>query len=298
MATERARLDGTMPALARARASGRARQVQARVSCRRSACRRTRRTSRRIVADAMDDAQIGLALIFFSRPSNASVARLRSCASSTITTPYLVSRGSSMSSRSNTPSCRTGSSSCRACTRSRTAPRTHILTGGAHLLGDARGDRLRGDPSRLSARNHAPAGAPARLRQVLRHLRGLAASRLAHEHRRRPGLHQEQDGVAAREDGQTRPLRGEREIFVAVVRHRRPPPRRGPPLGSEARPRGARLPERPAARPRGARASEHNRPEGTHGERFHVGVSRPRGRPESGRRASKSDGRRRKEYMY
>ena len=41
---------------------------------------------------------------FFRRPNRRSVSSDRSCASSTITTPYLVSRGSSMSSRSRTPS--------------------------------------------------------------------------------------------------------------------------------------------------------------------------------------------------
>ena len=92
----------------------------------------------------------------------------------------------------------------------------------AHLLGDARGDRLRGDPSRLSARNHAPAGAPARLRQVLRHLRRLAASRLPHQHCRRARLHEVQDGVAALEDGKTFPLCRKGEALIPVVHQQAP----------------------------------------------------------------------------
>jgi len=98
----------------------------------------------------------------------------------------------------------------------------------AHLVRDARRDGHRGDAAGLSARHQPPARGPTRLDEVLRHLRGLAASRLPHQHGRRTRLHEVQDGVAGLKDGEALPLGLQREILVAIEDHQPPPRVPGP----------------------------------------------------------------------
>ena len=92
----------------------------------------------------------------------------------------------------------------------------------AHLVGDSRGHRLRGDAPWLGARHHTTPGGPPSLDEVLRHLRRLAASRLPHQHCRRARLHEVQDGVAALEDGKTFPLCRKGEALIPVVHQQAP----------------------------------------------------------------------------
>mmetsp|Transcript_39093 Transcript_39093/g.124458 ORF Transcript_39093/g.124458 Transcript_39093/m.124458 type:complete len:207 (-) Transcript_39093:265-885(-) len=86
----------------------------------------------------------------------------------------------------------------------------------SHLRGDAGGDALGGNPSRLGDGDPAPAPRPPRLVQVLRHLRGLPAPGLAHEDRGRVGLDKVEHLLADPVDGEALALLLEGESVVLV----------------------------------------------------------------------------------